>query len=211
MGKKKFSHQDEIQDSEENNDEKFSDTDSNKPVEGYSQIKLSRRRNTSIERKDSDYFPLFRAVREIKATNSKDWKTISLFSTSKIISKLNVAINEEEKTSKWSQNFSLTNSGTSGELRIEGQDGIEYDLGVTIEKGQGPFQLTNIITFRPLYILKNNYSRELLVKQIDVDKRKACWILPPNSEKPVYWYSSKQEKGLSVAINLGEGHEIAKK
>jgi Vacuolar-sorting-associated 13 protein C-terminal/SHR-binding domain of vacuolar-sorting associated protein 13/N-terminal region of Chorein or VPS13 len=153
----------------------------------------------------------FSTKKEKPQVDSKGWNRISLFSRSKIINKLNVAVNQDEKDSKWSQNFSLTNSGTSGELLIEGHDGRQFDLGVTIEKGRGIFQLTNIITFRPLHILKNNFNRELLVRQIDVDKRKAYWTLPPHSEKPIFWYTSKDRKALSVAVNLGEGHETFKK
>ena len=148
---------------------------------------------------------------ETKVMDEKNWKLISLFSTSKIINKLNVAVKLDKGISKWSQNFSLTNSGTSGELRIDGLDGAQYDLGVTIEKGQGVFQQTNVITFRPLYLLKNNYQRELSVRQLEVDKRKACWNLLPSKETSVYWYSCKGDITLSVAVNLGEGKESNKK
>ena len=181
----------------------------------YSKVSILSTKRGRVTRDDfrklTEIFKGFKTQKEVTPMDPKGWSKISLFSTSKIINKLNVAVDMDEKVSKWSQNFSLTNSGTSGELRIEGYDGIQYDLGVTIEKGQGAFQLVNIITFHPLYILKNNYNRELLVKQIDVDKRKAYWNLPPNTEKPIYWYISKVEKSLSVAVNLGEGHEITKK
>ncbi|OMJ76662.1 hypothetical protein SteCoe_23935 [Stentor coeruleus] len=221
--KKKFSHQEEeVLKSEENKEPEVYDLNfqvepKQKEIENLfaSKIrKLSTRRTVRYSFEDmkklSKILQGYNTRKEM-ALDTKAWKSISLFSYSRIISKLNVAVNLEDRMSKWSQNFSLTNSGTSGELSIEGLDGIQYDLGVTIEKGQGVFQLTNIITFRPLYILKNNFKRELLVKQIDVDKRKAWWSLKPNSEKPIYWYMSKSAKALSVAAGLGEGRETTKR
>lgn len=221
--KKKFSHQEEeTLKSEENKEQEVYDlnfqVDPKKneienlfasKIRKYSTKKSIRYSMEDVKRL-SEILQGYHTKKDL-VMDTRAWKSISLFSYSRIISKLNVAVNFEDRMSKWSQNFSLTNSGTSGELSIEGLDGIQYDLGVTIEKGQGVFQLTNIITFRPLYILKNNYKRELLVKQIDVDKRKAWWSLKPSSEKPIYWYMSKSAKALSVAAGLGEGRETTKR
>lgn len=165
----------------------------------------------TASRKYTDIFNNYKTMKTDNKIDPSDWNKIALFSTSKNISKLNVAVCKDDKISKWSQNFSLTNSGTSGELQIEGNDGQRIGLGVTIEKGQGPFQLTNVIIFRSLYILKNNYNRALSVKQIEDDGPRKVFDLPPNSETPIHWYPSKYPKSLHVAVNLGEGQEISKK
>ena len=145
----------------------------------------------------------------MSGTEPSDWKKIKPFDTSKQMSKLKVAISNEndELESSWSQNFSLTNTGTSGEVNITHHSGSRYDLGVTIEKGVGVFQLTNIVTFYPRYILKNQYSLGLNVRQVDSEN---CTFINVNSEKHFYWGSNKGPFYVEIAAMVGS-HDAPKK
>lgn len=113
-------------------------------------------------------------------------------------------------SSHWSPNFSLINSGTSGEISIVKYDNSQCDLGVTIEKGNGIFQLTNVITFRPLILLKNMHNREFLIKQIGTDTNDFI-ILKVNSTIPFYWPNAKGDKILRITADCGPSSELTRK
>ncbi|CAG9320988.1 unnamed protein product [Blepharisma stoltei] len=141
------------------------------------------------------------------------WKQIELFSTSKQMSKLKVAILDSETeviTSHWSPNFSLINSGTSGEISIVKYDDGQCDLGVTIEKGTGIFQLTNVITFRPSILLKNLHQREFLVQQQGAAQDDFI-TLKVNQTIPFWWSHAKLEKILRLSADVAPSTGVARK
>jgi hypothetical protein len=128
------------------------------------------------------------------------WQEIEIFSPSKKITKIKVAIKspiDDKPVSGWSKYFSLGSSGTSGYLEVKTNGDDIFHFGVTIQKGQGIFDLTNIITFKPLYILLNSYSQPLVYKQEGCSK---YYEIPTGQHTPFYWPMRHNKRVLRVAL-----------
>ncbi|CEP23102.1 Vacuolar protein sorting-associated protein 13 AltName: Full=Suppression of the onset of impotence protein 1; AltName: Full=Vacuolar protein-targeting protein 2 [Cyberlindnera jadinii] len=69
--------------------------------------------------------------------------------------------------SQWSKPVSLQNIGQHGQVDMSlGDKKTEMNIGMSVMEGQGKYQLTNVVTFSPRYIVRNNFSEEIEVLAI---------------------------------------------
>ncbi|EGW35577.1 uncharacterized protein SPAPADRAFT_131526 [Spathaspora passalidarum NRRL Y-27907] len=103
--------------------------------------------------------------------------------------------------SNWSEPMSLDAIGQANELKLHvvGKQ-TEVNLGVSIQEGEGKYNLTKVVTIAPRYVLINKVEETLQIVENGTTKQ---ITVQPGESLPLYGLRSLEKKNILVKFTHG--------
>ncbi|RKF58530.1 Vacuolar protein sorting-associated protein 13 [Erysiphe neolycopersici] len=101
--------------------------------------------------------------------------------------------------SSWSKPQSFDAIGSSTEVILPSvSNNTEIHIGITIKAGEGKYKLTKVVTIAPRFILKNQISEEISVREPGSSK---FMVIKPQALQPLYFLQKSTKKQLSLCYS----------
>lgn len=98
--------------------------------------------------------------------------------------------------SSWSKPQSFDAIGSSTEVILpSASNNTEIHIGITVKAGEGKYKLTKVVTIAPRFILKNQISEEISVREPGSSK---SMVIKPQALQPLYFLQKGTKKQLSL-------------
>ncbi|POS86544.1 hypothetical protein EPUL_002626 [Erysiphe pulchra] len=98
--------------------------------------------------------------------------------------------------SSWSKPQSFDAIGSSTEVILpSASNNTEIHIGITVKAGEGKYKLTKVVTIAPRFILKNQISEEISVREPGSSK---FMVIKPQALQPLYFLQKSTKKQLSL-------------
>ncbi|PQE10057.1 Vacuolar sorting-associated 13 protein [Rutstroemia sp. NJR-2017a BVV2] len=100
--------------------------------------------------------------------------------------------------SNWSKPQSLDAIGSNVDVVLpSAKNNTEIHIGINIESGEGKYKLTKIVTLAPRFILKNQMTEEINVREPGSSE---LWTLKPGALEPLHFLQKTPVKQLTLCF-----------
>ncbi|ESZ98798.1 putative Vacuolar protein sorting-associated protein 13 [Sclerotinia borealis F-4128] len=100
--------------------------------------------------------------------------------------------------SNWSKPQSLDAIGSNVDVVLpSSKDNTEIHVGINIEAGDGKYKMTKVVTLAPRFVLKNQMSEEINVRE---PVSSELWTLKPQALEPLHFLQKSPVKQLTLCF-----------